>query len=954
MKGYTKKSVFRATSGSLTIAFISMISAPAVAQDRPQAPSQPTLSPQPGSGENDASGKTASDTDIVVTGSRIPSGFRAPTPVTVVSAEQLKAAAPGNLADGLNELPILSSSFKTNRPIATNVFAVTGQNLLDLRGLGANRTLVLLDGRRLPSTNGSGSTDVNILPQNLVQRVDIVTGGASAAYGSDAIAGVVNFVLDTKFEGLKGEVKSGISTYGDLPIGSASLAYGSSFAGGRGRIIASAEYFYQGGLRADQRTGRAWFDVQNGQLPNPVAGATPSFININDIRSSLGTFGGLISSGPLKGTQFLANGVPAPFNYGTITGTSFQSGGDGAKANTALEPTQVRYSGFLHGEFDVSDHVTLFAEGSFARSHTNQGAFYSQNVGAAAQYTIFRDNAYLPASILARMIQAGVMSIPLGRFEGELPLVENESKVNVYRGVFGVKGKLGGSWAYDASYSYGQSDQELRNNNLTINRRLYASADAVVDPATGKIVCRSTLAGLDPGCIPRDLFGPGQPNQAITDYVTGDNIQWLRLTQQVWNANVRGDLGGTVKLAGPVSIAAGFEYRRETATQTVDALSPTINDLTGVRGAPATLQGKQGPYRFFNPLPFSGAYNIKEAYLEVGIPVLKDSVIARSLDFNGAIRHAIYSNSGGATTWKLGGVWQIVDAFKLRGTYSQDIRSPNILELFSPTTQVNNNLTYKGVSTPALTLTVGNPDLRPERARTLTFGGVFQPSFVPGLQISVDYYRIVVKDAIATVLPQTVLDQCAAGNQNLCALVTVTPSNTLVIRNQGINLAQRRIAGLDFEGSYRTTLGKETLTFRLIANHQLINDSTVPGSPVTPILGDTTAPKWNGLFQATFAGDRWSIFAQERVIGSALIDAKRVEGIDVDLNHTPAIAYTDLTFTYNVRVAGGSQQLFLSISNLFDQAPPRSPPPYTTFTLPSSGSYDQIGRFFTAGVRFKF
>jgi outer membrane receptor protein involved in Fe transport len=939
------------TGASLfSLAAAAMMAAPVHAQDASAPPAaEPT-----GTDQATNSNTPAKEGDIVVTGSRIPSGFRAPTPVTVVSAEQLRAAAPGNLADGLNELPIMSTSFKTNRPIATNVFAVTGQNLLDLRGLGANRTLVLIDGRRLPSTNGSGSTDVNILPQNLVQRVDIVTGGASAAYGSDAVAGVVNFALDTKFKGFKGEIKSGLSTYGDLPEASASIAFGSSFAGDRGRIIASAEYFHQDGLRADQKTGRKWFDVQNGQLPNPVAGARPSFININDIRSSLGTFGGLISSGPLKGTQFLAGGIPATFNYGTITGSSFQSGGDGAKANTALEPTQERYSAFVHTEFDVSDKLTVFAEGSYARSHTIQGAFYNQNVGAAAQYTIFRDNAYLPASILQRMIAAGVQSIPLGRFEGELPLVENESKVDVYRGVFGLKGKLGGNWAYDASYSYGRSDQELRNNNLTINRRLYASADAVVDPASGKIVCRSTLLGLDPGCVPRDLFGPGQPNQAVTDYVTGDNIQWLRLTQQVANANIRGDLGDSIKLAGPISIATGLEYRRETASQTVDPLSPTLNDLTGVRGAPATLQGKQGPYRFFNPLPFSGAYDIKEGYIEIAVPILRDSAIARSLDFNGAIRHAIYSNSGGATTWKLGAVWQVVDAFRLRGTYSQDIRGPNILELYNPTTQVNNNLTYKGVTTPALTLTVGNPNLRPERARTLTFGAVAQPAFASGLQLSLDYYRIIVRDAIATVLPQTLLDQCAAGNQNLCSLVTVTPSNTLIIRNQGINLASRRIAGLDFEGSYRTKFADGSLTLRLIANHQLINDSTVPGSPVTPILGDTTAPKWNGLFQVTYAAERWSLFAQERVIGSALLDAKRVEGIDVDLNHTPAIAYTDLTLTYDIKLGGQSQQIFLSVSNLLNQAPPRSPPPFTTFTLPSSQTYDQIGRFFTAGVRFKF
>ncbi|MEP6867300.1 MAG: TonB-dependent receptor [Novosphingobium sp.] len=919
----------------------------------PADPATPTGNLQ--SAESTAPAQEATDGEIVVTGSRTATGFKTPTPVTMASSEQLRESAPTNLADGLNQLPAFSGSTKTSSPSTTNSRGgSSGQNLLNLRGLGAQRTLILLDGRRLPATNSGGSVDINIIPQGLVSRVDVVTGGASAAYGSDAVAGVVNFVLDTKLKGFKAEALGGISTHGDLPSAGGSLAYGTSAMDDRLRFVAGADYFYQKGLRADQVTNRDWFDDNAGQIVNPVAGALPRNLIIPSIRSSIGTFGGLISAGPLRGTQFLTGGVSSPFNYGTITGTAFQSGGDGARANIGLQPTQERYNGFARVEFEIAPVATIFAEGLYARSHTNQGAFVSQNVGSAAAYTIFRDNAYLPADVRARMVTANIQSFQLGRFEGELPLAENESTIDVYHASLGVRGDLGGPWKYDASYNFGQSDQELRSNNLTLARPLYASADAVVNPANGQIVCRSTLSGLDPGCTPRNLFGPQAANQAITDYVTGDNVLNLRLRQQVFAANIRGDLGDTIQLAGPIAVAAGLEYRKESARQLSDALSPTRIDFTGIRGGPAALNGRQGPYRFFNPLPFSGAYDIKEGYLEVNVPVLKDSVIARSLDINGAVRHADYSTSGGVTTWKVGASWQVIDPLRFRGTVSQDIRAPNLLELFNPATQLNGNVVYKGVTTPQVNFATGNPNLSPERARTITFGGIYQPGWLPGFQASVDYYRIKLKDAITTLAEQRVVDECAAGNQTQCANITVLPSGSLSILRPNLNLANQTVAGIDFELTYRTPLAGGDFTLRLVGNHATANNSETPGSPVREGLGETITPKWSGILQGTWSNDALSLFVQERFIGAAKLDATRVEGVDINDNTTPAVFYTNVTATYNLKIGGGKQQVYLSIANLFDRDPPTSPPPVTTFTTAASSAYDPIGRYITMGVRVSF
>ena len=946
----------------LAIALTVMTPSGAAAQDATAAPAADPAVTQdvamqdvaPQDVAADPAAASVDDASIVVTGSRVANGFKTPTPVTMASSEQLRVAAPTNLADGLNQLPAFNGSTKTSSPSTTNSRGgSSGQNLLNLRGLGAQRTLILLDGRRLPATNSGGSVDINIIPQGLVSRVDVVTGGASAAYGSDAVAGVVNFVLDTKLRGFKAEALTGISTHGDLPSFGGSFAFGTAGADDRLRFVAGIDYFYQKGLRADQRTHRDWFDDNAGQIVNPVAGARPLNLIIPSIRSSIGTYGGLISAGPLRGTQFLANGVSAPFDYGTITGTAFQSGGDGARANIGLQPTQERYNGFARAEFDLSSATTLFVEGLYARSHTNQGAFVSQNVGSNAAYTIYRDNAYLPADILARMVAANVQSFQLGRFEGELPLVENESTIDVYHGSIGVRGELDGTWKWDASYNFGQSDQELRSNNLTIARNLYASADAVRNQA-GQIVCRSTLAGLDPGCTPRNLFGPQAPNQAITDYVTGDNVLNLRLRQQVAAINVRGDLGDNLQIAGPISVAAGVEYRKETAKQTTDALSPTRIDFTGIRGGPAALQGRQGPYRFFNPLPFSGEYDIREGYLEIAVPVLKDSPIAQSLDLNGAVRYADYSTSGGATTWKLGGSWQLNDALRFRGTWSQDIRAPNLLELFNPATQLNGNVVYNGVTTPQVNFATGNPNLKPERARTITFGGVYQPSWLPGFQASVDYYKIKLKDAITTLAEQRVVDECAAGNQAQCANITVLPSGSLSILRPNLNLAEQTVAGIDFEIGYKTDFAGGNLNVRLIGNHATENNSQTPGSPVREALGETITPKWSGVLQANWSNEAFSLFVQERFISAAKLDATRIEGIDINDNSTPAVFYTNVTATYNLHMGGGKQQVYLSVANLFDRDPPLSPPPVTTFTTAASSAYDPIGRYITAGVRISF
>jgi iron complex outermembrane receptor protein len=936
--------------GSALITLAIALATPAYAQQAAPADAPATVgedAAQPADAGADAA-------DIVITGTRM-SGFKTPTPVTVASAEKLMEAAPGNLADGLNQLPVFNGSLKSSNSQPTAANRNIGQNLLNLRGLGPTRTLVLLNGQRMPANNVLGSVDINVIPQGLVSRVDVVTGGASAAYGSDAVAGVVNFVLDTKLKGFRADLQTGISTYGDARQFSGSFAYGTATSDGAGRLIAGVDFFDQKGIGAEGNTGRDWFD--NGQGTIVIPNGTPRQANIPQVRSGQATYGGLITSGPLVGTQFLGNGQTSAFNYGSPGASNYTwvNGGDGARGNLGLLPAQKRFSAFLRTEFDVSDSLTVFAEGLYSRSDTTQDAFINYATTAIAQYTIYRDNAYLPAAVAARMDAAGVTQFTMGRAESELPRDQNVAKTDVYHASVGLKGSISDVWKYDAAYNFGQTDQFMANTNMSVARNLYAAADAVVGPG-GTIVCRSTLAGLDPGCTPRNLFGVQPVNAAVSKYVTADSFLNLRLRQQVFSANIRGNLGDNIRLAGPIAVAAGLEYRKESAFQTVDAISPTKNDFTGIRGAPAAINGVQGPFRFFNPLPFAGDYNIKEGYIEVGLPVLADSPVG-NLDLNGAIRYADYSTSGGVTTWKVGASWELTDALRLRGTLSKDVRAPNLQELYNPGLKTSGNVAYPGFGTlPTTTFLRGNTNLQAERASTLTFGAVYEPRWLPGFQASVDYYKIKVEDAIGFFSEERIIRECTAGNAAQCAQLTIT-GGTLTVNRSYVNLSEQTVAGIDFEMSYRSGFAGGNLGLRLIGNHSLTNESVTPGSAATVALGLPSAPRWTGTLQANWDKGPFSLFVQERFISATRqgVDTVWVDGVDIADGAIPPVFYTNMTVKYDLRLTSGKQEVFLSIQNLFDRTVP-----YGAFSNSSSfasapnGAYDSIGRYFTAGIRLAF
>jgi outer membrane receptor protein involved in Fe transport len=442
--------------------------------------------------------------EVTITGTRISRpGFDAPTPVTALSADELSAANPGGPVDALRQLPVLA--FSTGPRGATGSSG-QGGSFLNLRNLGANRTLVLLDGKRFVATSGNGTVDISLFPTALMERTEIVTGGASAAYGSDAVTGVVNFILDRNFTGLKATAQAGTSTYGDDNESKVSLTYGTAFGGSQGHLLLSGEHFKSAGIYSllDRPMGQQ----SCAAITNPGGATARTFAC--DVRSSQANFTGIIS-GPaaFKGTTFDNSGNPIPFNYGSLVSSTTMVGGDGIKPQFLPQAVPVdRDVLFARGSWQFNDDVVGYVEANYGNSdYEYQIGSFDQNLGGTA-IAIKSDNAFLPASLRTAMATRNVTSLTLNKYFANLPRTWIQNLNETTRGVAGVEG-LFGRWKWDAHYEHGENrNRTIATNDENLNTMALA-ADAVLDPATGRIVCRSTLTAPNNGCVPFNVMGNG-------------------------------------------------------------------------------------------------------------------------------------------------------------------------------------------------------------------------------------------------------------------------------------------------------------------------------------------------------------------------------------------------------------------------------------------------------------
>lgn len=889
----------------------------------------------------------ASDDNIVVTGSRIPrNGANAPTPVSVVSASELLASSPSTAAAALNNLPSLVSTYG---PSANGGSQSAGRNSLNLRGLGIMRTLTLMDGRRFPATATNNTVDTNLIPQALIQRVEVVTGGASAAYGSDAVAGVINFVLDKGFTGVKADIGAGITQRGDGSEKRASLTVGTPFAGGRGHLILNGEYYDSelvlGDARAFRRAG-------NNLLTNPNAGKPPTAENPTriaapDVRIPA-TYGGLIISATggapadnaqIVGLQFLPGGVVAPFDYGRFSTSSGQSGGDGI--NTAvIQPIQRplrRATAFGRLSYDVTDDVTAYLEGSYAATRALAPTQYYHTGNNAM--TIQQDNAFLPEALRDQMVDLGITSFRLARYDRE---PDSYLRVDNYttRILGGLEGEFG-ALRWQAFYQYGRNKQNVLNYGMYLLNNSRLAVDAVVDPATDKIVCRSTLTDPGNGCVPFNPFGEGSPSAEALAYTNPLNNATSIVEDQVAGINVAGPL--VANWAGEISFATGIDFRRVDDTVTSNPAAAAGQFFT------ASLAGWQG------------GYTIWEGFAEIDVPLARDLPLLQALDLNAAVRYADYSTSGGATTWKVGAIWEPVEDLRIRATRSRDIRAPNPEELFrgalSATYPISDPFRDGAQSGGVQFSSQGNPALKPEKADTTVLGLVYRPSWLPGFDFSVDGYDIKIKDAIANLSPQEYLNRCFNGDADACTHINRDSSGVVTGGFIGaFNFQSLRARGIDFEMGYRTSLAGGTLSVRGLLNYvdELSTTTTVKidragdlnsGAPST-----NSVPRWRGLLTLNYSKGGTGGFLQMRYIGAGNLDNTWDETA-TDFNRVAAQVYFDGQLSQKV---GEQFELALNIQNLLDKKPPFAPL-VSNYNVPTNAAlYDQLGRMFRVTAKLHF
>lgn len=938
--------------------------------------------------QENASGQNANDEpleEVTVTGTRVVrDGFESPTPVTVLGQESLDEMGVTVVADAVNRLPMFSGSVTTRNASTTISGGSAGVNTLSLRGLGPNRTLTLLNGKRIVTSqyrnrdNNGGAVDTNEFPSGLIERVEVVTGGASAAYGSDALAGVVNFILDTDYTGFKGSVQGGATTHGDGENVMGTFTAGLPFADGRGHFLFNAEHAYQAAIPYNDRD---WAQTSYAFISNPnytPDNGQPRHLTVTDAGLSVATRGGLIVNCatapgvacPLRGTQFLEGGTPASFQFGSLISGPVMVGGDWeqSRVNTdmSLALQLVRDTAFSHVRYDIGSSTTAYATVHWAHTEgENKQSAPNFNLG---NVTILSGNPFIPAAVQAEMTAAGIPSFTLGTTNFDLPNFGARNDRTLKRYVAGIEGEVNfadSNWQWDAYYSKSQHDIISRSTNNEIVPRYRLAVDAV--ESGGQIVCRINAdadpSNDDPACHPYNPMGMGVNSQLAVGYVVGTGWADTLLEQDVFAMSAAGEPFSS--WAGPVSVAFGLEHRTE-------KLSGTASDLD-----------EADSFLVANYHGTSGKYDVTEGFLETVVPLANGQPFADLLDLNASVRWTDYSTSGKVTTWKVGTSWSPVEDIRFRVTRSRDIRAPYLGELFDAglfgaATPLDDP--FSGTTHGVSSRTTGNPNLKPEEADTTGIGAVFTPSFLPGFAASVDYYSIDIEGAIATLGRDGYVARCFAGDQALCDFIDFAPDGSVeFVHVQPANVNSQSTSGVDVELSYTFPMSgifsslDGDLSLRALATFVDTLETQDSFGVVTDGAGVNAdnmgtgagftlfGPDFRYLMSATYDSHPLRATLTMRGIGSGVYNNNLIEcatncptstaaNPTINNNHVDSVTYFDLSFNYSM--FDDSTEVFFVAENLLDEDPPLIAG--GIFGPGNAQFYNGLGRMLRAGVRVSF
>lgn len=970
----------------------------------------------------DAADDEESIEEVVVTGSRIiRRDINAPSPVTVVGAADIQVSGETDVAKLLREIPALNGSLTATGSVADGAISSDlvdngGIGRLNLRNLGSNRTLVLVNGRRhVSAIQGSADVDVSTIPIALIERVETTTGGGSSVYGADAVSGVVNFIMKEDFEGLNYRGQYSLSDEGDADNIFVALTGGVNFGDGRGNAVLNVEYTRQSRINRNDRSnafGRGFFDL----LPNspeltdafgfdPDAGNVfvPDFrINFSsadgilalyDAATGGSVFGGVVG-GPAPGgtiagegsipgvpvVQVFNNGTLRAFDFGVISDPFNSSGGDGIQAanpNAAIVPfiDQINVNGFFR--YELTDSIEMYAETKFVKARVvdADGIPFNDDIPIAL------DNAFIPAALRAQIDAAEAAGIT-----PELTMSRDILDRDVIGGtdtdrytlrlVGGLRGEFENGWRWDVSYNYGRTEIDTVNTNSRVEDRFFAGVDAVVDPDTGNIVCRSDLDAtalppgspfpsnrpgfltFDPGdgqCIPINLFGRDSITAESGAFAFIDTLESSTIEQRQVLATVVGDSSSMFELpAGPVDFAVGFEYRDERS-----GFIPPELERAG------QLWNTVGEGRDI----VNGQYDVTEFFGEVSVPIISGVDFIEDLRIDGSFRYTDHSTAGSIETYGAGLSWQIDGNARIRATYNRAVRAPNIFELFSPAqpafigvasdpcnpanigdpsgnrfqncSQFVDTSTFNAadfLSARVAGSTGGNPDLLEETADTYTIGIVLTPEFAPGLSVTFDYYNITIEDAIDALAGREVAELCVdldSINNPFCDAVTRDATNGFItgFTSGNVNLGSFETEGIDIGVDYTFDLGEVfegdygTLNQRVNATHVFRNtefpDPTSPDEAV-PDQGQQGLPDWIVNYQASWTYGDFNLTWQTRYQSSQLAfgvnneDFGNTPNFIIDDRNTGSAFVHDVAASYRVSQYA---DITFGVNNLGDREP---------------------------------
>jgi iron complex outermembrane recepter protein len=824
--------------------------------------------------------------EVIVTGSRIRrEGYDAPTPTTVVDNAFMESLGISNVADMITQIPSNVSFFQPENTGGSPFFV--GSTLANLRGLNpyfGTRTLTLVDSKRHVPTNNGSSVDLNAIPSLMVERMEIVTGGASAAYGSDAISGVVNILLDKNLEGVKAELDFG-NYDGEGDNYRFGIAGGTELFGGRGHIVVGGEMAKQDPILscADSKDwcAEGWQLFSNGGAFQPAG--TPYFPNVpgqpqtffvTDRRINQSSYTGVIYNAGLQGTTDGTGVMPFQIGqYGMLSPFSSEVGGDGRRAyeNTTLLPETERSNFMVSLTYDFSETLRGFADLSFANvkgvNLQNDAYFYG-----VENYCVGQDNAYI---VDKPALQAAVVNnVGNGTFffcPGQTLVRKDFTKYalrsadtdsDTWRFIAGLDGQIGRStWTWEGSVQLGETKRDQIGRNYPSVYRYQMAIDAVIDPVTNQPACRVAVEGLsalpafaDPsladGCVPINLFGDQPLTSEQLAYGWGPIVEYNTIEQEIFAGSLSGEIWKGYG-PGPLIGAFGVELRNEQLNNDVNEEIPAARRVD--------IAAQYGD-------AFGGKVEVTEAFVELEMPLLADKPGAQLLSLNTAYRDATYKTTdlrrGQGTSeqdiesWKVSMVWDPASWLRIRGSQSRDVRAAGFRELYWQLTQpaaatgfgVQTNpwlpdLGFFGSQNDPTTLIIsGNVALRPEKADTTTIGFVLTPGgAAQGFRFSADLWEITIEDGIqGGGNAQRVIQNCYLNNE-LCDLISFVDNDPtsptyrqdmIDVRAPAFNARQYDARGIDFSADYSRAAGPGNISLRLMTSRAL--ETIVRTPPQTP------------------------------------------------------------------------------------------------------------------------